>query len=179
MDCTNVANQEVCKKNHITAFPTIITYRNHKDHSHEHYHGDRTVNALSSHVEKVWNDQVKKGQVNQAAIEAPKAAGSGSGSGDGDSGSGSGGGAAAAGPTKGTYAKKEGCQISGFLDLNKVPGSLFFTVESGGHSFDAARINMSHIVHKLSYGTVLTPAQVVRGTTASLETRSLPVSTVG
>lgn len=157
MDCTNPENHATCKSNHITAFPTIITYRNHKDHSHEHYHGDRTVNAISSFVDEIWDAQVKKGQI--PAIAAPPAkdskdSGSGDGSGDGA--------AAGKGPTKGTYARKEGCRISGFLDLNKVPGSMFFTVESGGHSFDPARINMSHIVHQLSYGSVLTPTQLKR-----------------
>ena len=104
-------NQEVCKNNHITAFPTIITYRNHKDHSHEHYHGDRTVGAFTSHVDAVWADQVKKGEAHALEApkpEAPKEAQT----------------PEAAGPTKGTFARAEGCQISGFLDVNKVGGTL-------------------------------------------------------
>lgn len=166
MDCTNKQNEKTCRANHITAFPTIIIYRNHKDHSHEHYHGDRTVNALSTEVEKIYGALVKAGTI-KAAEEPKKALPSPTdGSGDGSE-------AAKKGPTKGTYPRAEGCQISGFLDLNKVPGSMFFTVESGGHSFDAKQVNLTHVVHKLSYGTPLTKYQrdrVPAATVAALGT---------
>lgn len=55
IDCTKPDNQPVCKKNHINAFPTIITYRNHAAHSHEHYHGDRTTEALLQFVKNVYD----------------------------------------------------------------------------------------------------------------------------
>ena len=46
----------------------------------------------------------------------------------------------------------EGCHLTGFVLVQKVPGSLLFSAVSPHHSFDHARVNMSHTVHNLNFG---------------------------
>ena len=48
VDCT--ANQELCSEQHVSAFPTVRVYREHNIHSHENYHGDRTVDSLKAFI---------------------------------------------------------------------------------------------------------------------------------
>ncbi|KAI8557637.1 hypothetical protein RHMOL_Rhmol04G0025500 [Rhododendron molle] len=42
--------------------------------------------------------------------------------------------------------------------LVKVPGSLVISARSGSHSFDASKMNMSHIISHLSFGKKISPA---------------------
>jgi len=48
-DCTQ-GGQELCRNQHVHAFPTVRVYRRHNPHSHESYVGDRTHEALESFV---------------------------------------------------------------------------------------------------------------------------------
>lgn len=45
-----------------------------------------------------------------------------------------------------------GCQLSGFLLVNRVPGKFHIQARSVGKEFDPAMTNVSHIVHHLSFG---------------------------
>ena len=46
----------------------------------------------------------------------------------------------------------EGCHLTGFVLVQKVPGSLLLSAVSPHHSFDHARVNMSHKIHHLNFG---------------------------
>jgi len=46
-----------------------------------------------------------------------------------------------------------GCQVSGFVMVNRVPGNFHIEPRSHSHSFHASEMNMSHVVHDLSFGT--------------------------
>ena len=46
VDCTQLASQSLCQKQHIAAFPTIVLFKGHSDHSHIQYNGLRTSEAL-------------------------------------------------------------------------------------------------------------------------------------
>lgn len=39
----------------------------------------------------------------------------------------------------------------------QVPGNLFVSARSDSHSFDASQMNMSHVIHHLSFGRKLSP----------------------
>ena len=53
--------------------------------------------------------------------------------------------------------KSEGCALSGFVLVKKVPGTLHFLPKSAGHSFDYHAINMSHQVGYMYYGNKPSP----------------------
>lgn len=40
----------------------------------------------------------------------------------------------------------------------QVPGNLVISAHSGAHSFDASKMNMSHIISHLSFGKKISPA---------------------
>ena len=44
------------------------------------------------------------------------------------------------------------------LVLWQVPGNLVISARSGVHSFDASKMNMSHIISHLSFGKKISPA---------------------
>ncbi|CAI7860055.1 unnamed protein product, partial [Closterium sp. NIES-53] len=49
-----------------------------------------------------------------------------------------------------------GCNIEGFVLVKKVPGNLMITAHSTAHSFDAATMNMTHSIHRFTFGRQLT-----------------------
>ena len=55
-DCT-AGGQELCRNQHVHAFPTVRVYRRHNPHSHESYVGDRTHEALESFVDNNVHDE--------------------------------------------------------------------------------------------------------------------------
>ncbi|KAJ0671610.1 putative endoplasmic reticulum vesicle transporter [Helianthus annuus] len=59
-----------------------------------------------------------------------------------------------------TAPHQEGCRIEGFLWVKKVPGNLVITASSKSHSFDASRMNMSHVISTLSFGPSITPTMM-------------------
>ncbi|KAG5179567.1 endoplasmic reticulum-golgi intermediate compartment-domain-containing protein [Tribonema minus] len=46
-----------------------------------------------------------------------------------------------------------GCQISGFILVNRVPGNFHIEAQSKHHHINPAITNVSHVVHNLSFGT--------------------------
>ena len=48
-----------------------------------------------------------------------------------------------------------GCQVSGYLMVNRVPGNFHIEASSKSHNLNAAMTNLSHIVHHLSFGEPL------------------------
>lgn len=47
VDCaSDGASQLLCLQQHIAAFPTILLFKGHSPHSHVHYHGERTQQAI-------------------------------------------------------------------------------------------------------------------------------------
>jgi hypothetical protein len=51
-----------------------------------------------------------------------------------------------------------GCNLAGFVLVNKVPGTLHFVARAEGHSF-GGWMNMTHKVHSLRFGARLTARQ--------------------
>jgi Endoplasmic reticulum vesicle transporter/Thioredoxin len=48
-----------------------------------------------------------------------------------------------------------GCQVSGHLMVNRVPGNFHIEAASKNHNLNAAMTNLSHVVHHLSFGEPL------------------------
>mmetsp|Transcript_42217 Transcript_42217/g.164907 ORF Transcript_42217/g.164907 Transcript_42217/m.164907 type:complete len:394 (-) Transcript_42217:394-1575(-) len=55
---------------------------------------------------------------------------------------------------------EEGCNVSGTLYVKRVPGNFVVLANSRDHNFDPKGTNTTHIVHHLTFGDQLTPAQL-------------------
>ena len=55
------------------------------------------------------------------------------------------------------YSKPEnlGCQVSGTLMGNRVPGNFHIETKSGNHNLNYAVTNMTHIVNHLFFGSMV------------------------
>jgi len=127
-DCT-AGGQELCRNQHVHAFPTVRVYRRHNPHSHESYVGDRTHEALESFVENNVHDEDEA----EALAEEQSEVGSSDG---------------------------EGCTMKGVILVNRVPGNFHISAHSKSHSFQSGKLNMSHTVGSMSFGKVLSSAQL-------------------
>ena len=128
-DCT-AGGQELCRNQHVHAFPTVRVYRRHNPHSHESYVGDRTHEALEGFVENNVHDEDHEEAVAEEQSEVGVA-------GDG-----------------------EGCVVRGVVLVNRVPGNFHISAHSKSHSFQPGKLNMSHRVESMTFGKVLSPAQL-------------------
>ncbi|CAM9401118.1 unnamed protein product [Heterosigma akashiwo] len=54
---------------------------------------------------------------------------------------------------------RSGCLLSGYLNVNRVPGNFHVEARSKYHDLDPTMTNVSHIVHHLSFGQPLSPQQ--------------------
>jgi len=132
VDCTATSAHGVCMKHHIHAFPTIRIYRHRQSHSHENYLGDRTSDAFLAFVEEALPKHLK-GIVSPAALPAPTE------------------------KKHKTHVEDhsldgEGCQLTGHLQISRVPGSFRISAQSDSHSFNTRVMNVSHHVDKLIFG---------------------------
>uniref|UniRef100_A0A7S0LRI5 Thioredoxin domain-containing protein n=1 Tax=Coccolithus braarudii TaxID=221442 RepID=A0A7S0LRI5_9EUKA len=75
-DCTG-SGGELCKHQHIHAFPTIRVYRHHSSISHESYVGDRTHEALEKFVDDNVHDDDHTGAVQSGDSEVTVEGGEG------------------------------------------------------------------------------------------------------
>eukprot|EP00904_Undaria_pinnatifida_P013499 jgi/Undpi1/927/HiC_scaffold_10.g04391.m1 len=65
-----------------------------------------------------------------------------------------------------------GCQLSGFIMVNRVPGNFHIEARSLVHSIDPTATNVSHVVKSLKFGTQF-PARGRRGSTQELDLEGL------
>jgi thiol-disulfide isomerase/thioredoxin len=142
VDCTMPQQDELCHTHHINAFPTIVSFRGGDSHSHEHYHGDRTVDAFKQHAKaELAKIDVPELDQGKRALRAAEDADFN----DGD----------------GKHAPAwEGCRLEGFALTPKVPGALVFQAVMHGHSINPARINVTHQTHHLSFGIPFTKTEM-------------------
>ena len=138
VDCTTQA--DLCKKNQITAYPSIRVFHDGSDdvvkygqHEHLSYHGNRTQESLLSFADELAQaaggshaKDRRRNLRNHKDLEVFSTAGS-------------------------------GCQFTGFVLVKKVPGTLHFAARAPGHSIDFLNIDMSHIVHSFYFGILPSP----------------------
>ncbi|KAI8009212.1 Protein disulfide isomerase-like 5-4 [Camellia lanceoleosa] len=140
VDCTEEIN--LCRRHHIQGYPSIRIFRkgsdardDHGHHDHESYYGDRDTDSLVKTMEDLvapitMESQrlALKNELGNVADDAKRPA-----------------------PLAG------GCRIEGFVRVKKVPGNLVISARSVAHSFDASKMNMSHIISNLSFGKKISP----------------------
>ncbi|CAK8535253.1 unnamed protein product [Lathyrus sativus] len=135
VDCTQDAG--LCRRHHIQGYPSIRIFRkgsdvrsDHGHHEHESYYGDRDTDTLVKTMENVVaslpSQKLALGDKLNLIENAKRPA-----------------------PPSG------GCRIEGYVRVKKVPGNLFVSARSESHSFDASQMNMSHVIHHLSFGRKL------------------------
>ncbi|XP_057529195.1 protein disulfide isomerase-like 5-4 [Amaranthus tricolor] len=140
VDCT--VQVDLCRRHHIQGYPSIRVFRkgsdvkdDHGHHEHESYYGDRDTDSLVKFVESLVSPIALE---NKALALEDKSG------------------------NKTEHIKRPapsagGCRIEGFVRVKKVPGNLIVSARSGSHSFDASKMNMSHIISHLSFGKRITP----------------------
>eukprot|EP00586_Coscinodiscus_wailesii_P004280 CAMPEP_0172478874 /NCGR_PEP_ID=MMETSP1066-20121228/3110_1 /TAXON_ID=671091 /ORGANISM="Coscinodiscus wailesii, Strain CCMP2513" /LENGTH=475 /DNA_ID=CAMNT_0013238801 /DNA_START=56 /DNA_END=1483 /DNA_ORIENTATION=- len=128
VDC--VAEGQLCRDQRVMAFPTIRWYRNGVAVPPD-YNMDRTVAALTGYAQRKidlderfrgWKDDNDKGSAAQYERM-----------------------------TKGR-PEHPGCQVSGHLMVNRVPGNFHIEAKSKSHNLNAAMTNLTHRVNHLSFG---------------------------
>lgn len=136
VDCTRSDQVELCHRNHIGAFPTIVSFRGGDTHTVDHYHGERSVAALKEFAREELSKtrrQLSEMHPDELALQAAELADKM----DGD----------------GKYTPAvEGCRLEGFVLAPKVPSTLVFATHMPDQSIDAAKLNVSHEIHHLSFG---------------------------
>jgi hypothetical protein len=130
VDCTASDSQSLCHKHHIHAFPTIRIYRHKQLHSHENYLGDRDSAAFIAFMEESLPKSAKGGH----RRELPPGG--------------------ASSKTEGHDMQGEGCQLTGSLQISRVPGNFRVSAFSESHSFNTRVMNVSHHVDKLVFGAI-------------------------
>jgi len=56
----------------------------------------------------------------------------------------------------------EGCQLFGYIDVSRAPGTVLFSPHAARHSFDFSSVNTTHHIDHLSFGLELTARQRAR-----------------
>jgi hypothetical protein len=72
----------------------------------------------------------------------------------------------------------EGCEVSGSISVNRVPGKLVFTARSPDQSFEHKGINVTHHVNHFSFGQIRASEHLVDGARSSfLPSKRFPLDT--
>jgi len=125
VDC--VSQSTLCSQERIMAFPCLRFYENGKFDGGD-YKGDRTVQALTTHSERKLSASTKyhnwKDDKGRDSKPRPMY----------------------------TRPENPGCQVSGTLMVNRVPGNFHIEAKSVNHNLNAAMTNLTHIVNHLSFG---------------------------
>ncbi|KAI5412210.1 Protein disulfide-isomerase 5-3, variant 2 [Lathyrus oleraceus] len=137
VDCTQ--DSSLCRRHHIQGYPSIRIFRkgsdvrsDHGHHEHESYYGDRDTDTLVKTMENVVAALPSKKLALDDKLNVTENA-------------------------KRPAPSAGGCRIEGYVRVKKVPGNLFVSARSDSHSFDASQMNMSHVIHHLSFGRKLSP----------------------
>lgn len=127
VDC--VKHIDICREQNIQAFPTLRWYEA-GEYQAPPYKSDRTVNALHSFAKRKLelNAKFKDWSMKEK------------------------------GKTEEHYRQmynveeNPGCQVSGTLMVNRVPGNFHIEAKSKNHNLNAAMTNLTHRVNHLSFG---------------------------
>jgi thiol-disulfide isomerase/thioredoxin len=143
VDCTDPrAQQTLCQRAHIRAFPSLLIYANGDLSSRYMYAGPRSPVALMLFL-KMFFHQLHPLSDQQLSEQQREMFGRLFGREVGI-------------PPAHLAAEDvhEGCLLAGSVSVNRVPGKLSIVARSASHSFDEPNLDMSHIVHALCFGTI-------------------------
>jgi hypothetical protein len=144
--------EDICTANHVNGYPTIIMFKNDAEHSHDHYHGDRSPDSFTKFIratmDEMGMDPFKVAKIKQQEARAKGLPHVAETVNDGT-------------PTRAIVnvptAAPEGCNIAGFVKVAKVPGNFHISAhaaENSGFNFNPEFINMTHIVNHLAFGSL-------------------------
>lgn len=147
VDC--VLHGDLCVEQNIRGYPTLRLFVDGEPHGGGDYRGDRLVIVLTDYLAAV-EEEVKKTKGGKLAV-ADSLAKSVHTLEDGES---------VTGPLKNHRRKAQawkdeehpGCQLSGFLMVDRVPGNFHIFAASNSQDLVPSMTNVSHEVHHLSFG---------------------------
>lgn len=132
IDC--MAEADLCRQQRVMAFPSLRWYHEGKPVAPD-YKMDRTVEALLSFSKRKLDldDKFKEWNRNAGGVDEAER------------------------ERKRSHFQQDrpdhpGCQVSGHLMVNRVPGNFHIEARSKNHNLNAAMTNLSHIVGHLSFG---------------------------
>lgn len=136
-----VSQAQLCKDQRVMAFPTLRWYKGGEAILPD-YKMDRTVDALLGYTRrKLEMEQKYKDWETKASTEG-------------------GGEKVQPKPNAGSSRPDHpGCQVSGHLMVNRVPGNFHIEAKSVNHNLNAAMTNLTHRVNHLSFGEPITKLQ--------------------
>eukprot|EP00568_Trieres_chinensis_P017374 CAMPEP_0183330326 /NCGR_PEP_ID=MMETSP0160_2-20130417/85244_1 /TAXON_ID=2839 ORGANISM="Odontella Sinensis, Strain Grunow 1884" /NCGR_SAMPLE_ID=MMETSP0160_2 /ASSEMBLY_ACC=CAM_ASM_000250 /LENGTH=421 /DNA_ID=CAMNT_0025498531 /DNA_START=289 /DNA_END=1554 /DNA_ORIENTATION=- len=128
VDCT--IETELCGRYKITGFPTMQWFVN-GEVSGAKYSSDRTVDALTAFAQQKikTNERYKEWEADPKRKDRYKNF-----------------------DPNGLKNQNPGCQISGHLMVNRVPGNFHIEAKAKDHSIDPTMTNLTLVVHSLSFG---------------------------
>jgi len=140
VDCD--MHPDFCKEQKIQAYPTLRLFFNQKKYSD--YHGDRTLLAVMEYLKAVEQQEFEEGGILHKAYQYAYSRMEGS--------------EEEHKTTQVTRRKwiddeHPGCQLSGLLFLDRVPGNFHIKARSNSHDLVPAMTNVSHEVHQMSFDT--------------------------
>jgi thiol-disulfide isomerase/thioredoxin len=132
VDC--MAEADLCRDERVMAFPTLKWYHSGEAVNPD-YKMDRTVDALMSFSKRKleMDEKFKEWNTKSEGADEEEVA-----------------------KARQLYMQSRpdhpGCQVSGQLLVNRVPGNFHIEAKSVNHELNAAMTNLSHIVNHLSFG---------------------------
>lgn len=133
VDC--MANTDVCMNQRVQAFPTLRVFKEGQVQPPD-YRSDRTVDALMEFTKSKLSLDHQIAQLDPEAQAAQHER------------------------MKEQHTDHPGCQMSGFLLVNRVPGNFHIEARSKHHNLNPAMANVSHVVNHLSFGPQLSKRQL-------------------
>uniref|UniRef100_A0A7S2E6Q8 Thioredoxin domain-containing protein n=1 Tax=Trieres chinensis TaxID=1514140 RepID=A0A7S2E6Q8_TRICV len=133
VDC--VTEAMLCREQRVMAFPTLRWYQGGVAQSPD-YKMDRTVAALTGYARRKLETNERYKDWEKKKAEDPNKAGRA--------------------PPQYNRAEYPGCQVSGHLMVNRVPGNFHIEAKAKDHSIDPTATNLTLVVHSLSFGTAIT-----------------------
>jgi len=133
VDC--MANTDVCMNQRVQAFPTLRVFKEGQVQPPD-YRSDRTVDALMEFTKSKLSLDHQIAQLDPEAQAAHHES------------------------IREQHNDHPGCQMSGFLLVNRVPGNFHIEARSKHHNLNPAMANVSHVVNHLSFGPQLSKRQL-------------------
>lgn len=135
----------LCMKQFIRAYPTILFYKDGDVSPVEMYFGDRTVEAFVDKFKQLFAGETdaveeRKKKLHEQDKQEAQAKGLAI--------------ARATGP--------EGCRLYGHLYVKRVPGNFHVHLANPAYSMDHSLVNATHTVNELWFGEHLSPRDVAR-----------------
>ncbi|DAZ94059.1 TPA: hypothetical protein N0F65_004326 [Lagenidium giganteum] len=141
VDCQEHPN--LCMKQFIRAYPSIMFYKDGDLSPVEAYFGDRTVEGFVEKFKQLFAGETDAVEERKKKLHEQDKKD-----------------AEAKGEAIANRGGPEGCRLYGHLYVKRVPGNFHIHLSNPAFSMDSSLVNASHSVNELWFGEYLTPAQL-------------------